>query len=120
MSIRIEDLDTMDFSDVADTRKKLPFPHPGEVLLEEFLKPMGISQYAISKAIGIHPRRINQIVKGQRSITADTALRLAAFFGTDAQSWINLQTEYDLQQAKELASEAIGKIQRWSMLKEHA
>src|SRR5260363_13910 len=64
---------------------------PREILNEEWLKPLGISQYALAKAIRVSPRRINQIVHGKRAITADTALRLAAFFGTDAQSWLNLQ-----------------------------
>lgn len=85
---------------------------PGEILQEDFLVPMGISQYRIAKAIGVPARRINEIVKGQRGITADTALRLAAFFGTDAQSWINLQTEYDLRQAMK---ETLAKIQRFSV-----
>ena len=76
------------------------WPHPGEVLLEDFLKPMNISQYRLAQEISVPPRRINEIVKGQRGISADTALRLAAFFGTDAESWINLQTDYDLRQAK--------------------
>lgn len=78
----------------------IKWPHPGEVLLEEYLKPMNISQYRLAQEIGVPPRRINEIVKGQRAITADTALRLAAFFGTDAESWINLQSDYELRQAK--------------------
>lgn len=97
------------------TPREVKWPHPGEVLLEEFLNPMGISQYAIAKAIGVPARRINEIVKGQRAITADTALRFAAFFGTDAQSWLNLQTDYDLVQSKETMQEVLGKIVRWSM-----
>ena len=78
----------------------IEWPHPGEILLEEYLKPMNISQYRLAQEVGVPPRRINEIVKGQRAITADTALRLAAFFGTDAESWINLQSDYDLRQAK--------------------
>lgn len=74
---------------------------PGEILLEEFMKPLGVTQYRLAKAIGVPPRRINEIVHGKRAITADTALRLAAFFGTDAQSWINLQTHCDLKTARE-------------------
>lgn len=66
----------------------IKWPHPGEILLEEYLKPMNISQYRLAQEVGVPPRRINEIVKGQRAITADTALRLAAFFGTDAESWI--------------------------------
>ena len=75
----------------------IEWPHPGEILLEEYLKPMNISQYRLAQEVGVPPRRINEIVKGQRAITADTALRLAAFFGTDAESWINLQSDYDLR-----------------------
>lgn len=74
---------------------------PGEVLDEEFLAPMGISQYRLAKEIHVSPRRINEIVKGKRAITADTALRLGKFFGTSAQFWINLQTSYDLECAAE-------------------
>lgn len=74
---------------------------PGEVLEEEFLTPMGVSQYRLAKEIHVSPRRINEIVKGQRAITADTALRLGKFFGTTAQFWINLQTSYDLECAAE-------------------
>lgn len=77
--------------------KKLDPIHPGEVLLEEFLGPMGISQYRLAHAISVPPRRINEIVHGNRSISADTALRLARFFGTSAQFWLNLQARYDLE-----------------------
>ncbi|PAT37138.1 HigA family addiction module antitoxin [Vandammella animalimorsus] len=87
------------------------WPHPGEILNEEFLEPMGISQHALAKAIGVSPHRINEIVHGKRSITADTALRLAKFFKTDAQIWINLQSEYDLRAAKEKAADVLTRIQ---------
>ena len=70
--------------------------HPGEVLLEEFLKPMQLSQNRLALDIGVHPRRINEIVLGKRSITADTALRLARYFGTSPQFWLGLQADYDL------------------------
>jgi len=76
--------------------RQIAWPHPGEILLHDWLEPMGISQYALAKGIDVPPRRINEIVKGLRGISADTALRLAAFFGTDAQSWLNLQARYDL------------------------
>ena len=79
------------------TKRDFPPVHPGEILLEEFLKPMGISQYRLSKDISVDPRRINEIVHGQRSISADTALRLGRFFGTSARLWINLQSHYDLE-----------------------
>ena len=71
--------------------------HPGEILLEEFLKPMGISQYRIAKDMSVDPRRINEIVLGKRSISADTALRLGRYFGMSAGFWMNLQSHYDLQ-----------------------
>ena len=70
---------------------------PGEILLEDFLKPMGLSQYRLAKDIGVPARRINEIVKGQRAITADTALRLGRFFNMPAQFWLNLQSHYDLE-----------------------
>ena len=78
--------------------KKLMDPiHPGEILMEEFLEPLGISQYRLAKDISVSPRRINEIVHGKRSITADTALRLARFFGTTERFWLNLQVRYDLE-----------------------
>ena len=75
--------------------------HPGEVLLEEFLKPMGISQYRLAKDISVHPRRINEIVHGNRSITANTALRLSRYFGLSERFWMNLQARYDLELEKD-------------------
>ena len=86
---------------------------PGNILLEDWLKPLGISQYALARAIDVPPRRINEIVKGLRGITVDTALRLGAFFGTDAQSWVNLQTYYDTERAREAMAEVIGRIHRF-------
>ena len=78
--------------------KKLMDPiHPGEILMEEFLEPLGISQYRLAKDISVPPRRINEIVHGKRSISADTALRLARFFGTTERFWLNLQVRYDLE-----------------------
>lgn len=76
--------------------KKLAPIHPGEVLLEEFLQPLGISQYRLAKDISVPPRRINEIVHGKRAVTADTALRLARHFGTSARFWLNLQVQHDL------------------------
>jgi addiction module HigA family antidote len=81
-------------------RKVQPI-HPGEVLVEEFLGPMGISQYRLAKNISVPPRRINEIVHGKRSITADTALRLSRFFGTTERFWMNLQARYDLEVEKD-------------------
>lgn len=83
------------------TGSKLPPIHPGEILMEEFLKPLGISQYRAAKDISVPPRRINEIVHGTRSVTADTALRLARYFGTSERFWLNLQTRYDLETAKD-------------------
>jgi addiction module HigA family antidote len=83
------------------TAKKLAPIHPGEVLLEEFLEPMGISQYRIAKDIGVPPRRINEIVHGNRAISADTALRLARYFAMSERFWLNLQTRYDLEVEKD-------------------
>ena len=74
--------------------------HPGEVLLEDFMKPLGLSQYRVAKDIGVPTLRISQIVRGQRSITADTALRLARYFGTSAAVWLRLQARYDLEIAE--------------------
>lgn len=79
------------------TTKKLTPIHPGEILLEEFLEPLGVSQYRIAKDIGVPPRRINEIVHGNRAISADTALRLARYFGTSERFWLNLQTRYELE-----------------------
>lgn len=80
---------------------KLPPIHPGEILLEEFLEPMGISQYRLAKDINVPPRRINEIVLGKRAITPDTALRLSLYFGLSERFWMNLQTRYDLEVEKD-------------------
>lgn len=82
-------------------KKNLPPIHPGEVLFEEFLEPMGISQYRLAKDIGVPARRINEIVLGKRAISADTALRLARFFGTSEQFWMNLQSRFDLDSERD-------------------
>ena len=82
-------------------RKKLDPVHPGEVLFEEFLKPMGISQNRLALSIGVHPRRINEIVLQKRAITADTALRLAKYFGNSAKFWLGLQGDFDLDVAQD-------------------
>ena len=81
--------------------KKLDPTHPGEVLLEEFLKPLELSQYRLAKDINVSARRINEIVHGKRSISADTALRLSRYFGTTDRFWLNLQTSYDLEVEKD-------------------
>jgi len=87
--------------------KNLKPIHPGEVLLEEFLKPMGLSQNRLALDIGVPPRRINEIVLGKRSITADTALRLARYFGMSPQFWLGLQMDYDLDVAEDDLSERL-------------
>ncbi len=82
--------------------KKVVEPiHPGEILLEEFLKPLGLSQYRVAKGISVPPRRINESVHGKRSVSADTALRLSRFFGTSDRFWLNLQTRFDLEVEKD-------------------
>jgi addiction module HigA family antidote len=88
-------------------QRDLPPVHPGEILLEDFLKPMSITRYRLAKSISVPQRRIDEICSGKRAITADTALRLARFFGTDAQSWMNLQSSFDLEVAEIRLSEKI-------------
>ncbi len=83
------------------TDKKLTPVYPGEILLEEYLKPLGISQNRLGRDLGVPAQRINEIVRGQRAITVDTALRLARYFKTTPQSWLNLQAHYDLEMAQE-------------------
>jgi addiction module HigA family antidote len=87
--------------------KKLAPIHPGEILLEEFLDPLGISQYRLAKSISVPPRRINEIVHRKRSISADTALRLARFFGTSERFWLNLQVRYDLEVERDRLGESL-------------
>lgn len=84
--------------------------HPGEILLEEFLKPMGISQNKLANTIGVPPRRINEIVLGKRAITADTALRLAKAFGSSVQFWMGLQDEYELREARKLIEDQLERV----------
>jgi addiction module HigA family antidote len=91
------------------TQQKLNPVHPGEILLEEFLKPMGISQNKLARAISVAPRRINEIVLEKRSISADTALRLAQYFGTSAKFWMGLQSDYDLDITKDKLGQRIQK-----------
>jgi addiction module HigA family antidote len=90
--------------------RKLKPVTPGELLLEEFLKPMGISQYRLAKEIGVPARRINEIVHGKRGITADTALRLGHYFGMTPQFWMNLQARYDLETEADRLGKAIGRL----------
>lgn len=89
--------------------KKIPPIHPGEILAEEFLEPFGLTQYRLARDIKVSPRRINEIVHGTRALTADTALRLEKYFGTSAQFWLNLQTQYDLAQEIDHRSKKINR-----------
>jgi addiction module HigA family antidote len=91
---------------------KLKNIHPGEILLEEFLNPMGVSQNALARAIGVPPRRINEIVLGKRGITADTALRLSRTFGTSAGFWMGLQADYDLEVTRKLIDVALQQVEK--------
>ena len=93
--------------------RKVPYPHPGEILLEEFLKPMGITQYRLAKEIGVPQRRIGEIVAGMRGITADTGLRLSRFFGMSDGFWIGLQTDFEREMAKDALAKTLDKIKPW-------
>ena len=100
-------------------KKELHPVHPGEVLLEEFLKPMGLSQNRLALDIGVPPRRINEIVLGKRSITADTALRMARYFGISPQFWLGLQRDYDLDIAEDILGDRLKReVQVSAMAKE--
>lgn len=94
--------------------REIPYPHPGEILLEEFLKPMGITQYRLAKEIAVPQRRIGEIVAGTRAVTVDTALRLSRFFGMSDGFWIGLQLDYDAAKTKERLSGTLEKIQPWA------
>ena len=93
--------------------REIPYPTPGEILLEEFLKPMGITQYRLAKEIGVPQRRIGEIVAGKRAVTADTGLRLSRFFGTSDGVWVGLQTDYDTAKAKDALSDVLSRIHRF-------
>lgn len=93
-----------------ETSNKLAPVHPGEVLVEDFIEGFGITQNKLAVAIGVPPRRINEIVHGKRAVTADTALRLGKYFGVSAQFWLNLQTQYDLDMAEDRLSMQIDAI----------
>ena len=91
--------------------KTLPNVHPGEILLEEFLSPIGISQNRLARAMDVPPRRINEIVHGKRAVTADTALRLALALGTSEQFWMGLQADYDIEEARKSSGNELKKIE---------
>ncbi len=99
MNIERKAIFGMDFSDVSTGRKLKPV-HPGEILLKDFIEPMALTRYKVAKGTGVAQRRIDEICAGQRAMTADTALRLGRFFGMDAQIWMNLQGQYDLEVAQ--------------------
>ena len=94
--------------------RKVPYPHPGEILMEEFLKPLGITQYRLAKEIGVPQRRIGEIVAGTRGITADTGLRLSRFFGMSESFWMGLQLDFDAALAKDALAETLAKIKPWT------
>ena len=94
--------------------KLLPLVSPGEMLVEEFLKPLGLTEYRVAKDIGVPPRRINEIVHGKRAITTDTAFRLSQYFGNSAQFWLNLQADYDLRRMER--ADELPKIARCTLL----
>ncbi len=93
--------------------RKAPYPHPGEILLEEFLKPMGISQYRLAKEVNVPQRRIGAIVAGKRAVTTDPGLRLSRFFGMSEGFWTGLQMDYDAATAKVSLAETLAKIKPW-------
>jgi addiction module HigA family antidote len=93
--------------------RKIPYPHPGEILLEEFLKPMGITQYRLAKEIGVPQRRIGEIVGGIRGVTVDTGLRLSRFFAMSDGFWTGLQMDYDAAMTKDRLADTLANIQPW-------
>jgi len=99
MSVQREELKTMKWGNVADNGKLAPV-HPGEILLHDFIEPMKLTRYKVAKFAGVPQRRIDEICAGKRAITADSAMRLARLFGMDAQTWMNLQAQYDLEVAE--------------------
>ena len=94
------------------SEERLAPVHPGEVLLEEFLRPLGLSQNRLGLSLGVHPRRINEIVLGKRSVSADTAVRLALAFGNSERFWLGLQADYDLEEARNAIGRDIKSIER--------
>lgn len=93
--------------------RKIPYPHPAEILLHEFVEPMGITQYRLAKEIGVPQRRIGEIVAGTRAVTVDTDLRLSRFFGTSEGFWTGLQLDYNAAQTKDALAEELAKIRPW-------
>ena len=108
MTIRRDELSKIDFSDVSSGRRLAPV-HPGNVLLKDFIEPMGISRYRVAKNIHVPQRRIDLICRGEAAVSADMALRLGRLFGTTPEFWINLQAQYDLEVAARIAGKAIAR-----------
>lgn len=96
--------------------REVALVHPGKILLKDWLEPLGISQYALANAIGVPRRRVNEIVRGQRAISADTATRLGAFFDVDAQGWLALQAHYDAELTRERLRDELPRIPRYDRL----
>lgn len=113
MKIKRDDLEKIDFSDVCDGAKLAPV-HPGEVLLRDFMEPLEVTQHKLAVTIGVPPRRINEIVHHKRSITADTALRLARFFGTTPDFWTSLQSSYETELVRNHIIEVLNAIPRYT------
>ena len=105
-------------NEMADAQDNLPPIHPGQILEEEFLRPMNISQYRLAKSIGVDPRRIHAIVNGERSISAETALLFSRFFGNSAGFWMGLQSQYDLETAEERLGEKLSRVVKDMVLDE--
>jgi antitoxin HigA-1 len=95
-------------------KREIPYPHPGEILLEEFLKPMGITQYRLAKEIGVAQRRIGEVVAGTRAVSTDTGLRLSRFFGMSDDFWVGLQMDFDAAKVKDEMAELLANIQPWA------
>lgn len=112
MTIKREDIENMDFSDVSDGTRLAPV-HPGEVLLHDFMEPLGVTQHKLAVTIGVPPRRINEIVHFKRAITVDTALRLSRFFGTTANFWTALQAAFDTENVRSQIWESLKAIPRY-------
>ena len=96
--------------------RNVPFPHPGEILLHEFLEPMGITQYRLAKEIGVSQRRIGEVVAGNRAVTADTGLRLSRFFGMSNSFWVGLQTDYDTEMTKDAMASTLAQIKPYAQI----
>ena len=99
---------------VVDNAERLPPIHPGEILNEEFLQPMNVSQYRLAKSIGVDPRRVHAIVHGERSISAETALLFSRFFGNSAEFWMGLQSQYELETAEDRHSRRLSMVEAYS------